>query len=267
MTDVTIPNTVTSIGNKAFANCNSIDTLTIPDSVTSIGYGLLSNSDTNPKGGVKHIVIGSGLATVATDSNEYGLFGTASTRRCQSITVDSNNATYDSRDNCNAIINTSTNELVLGCNNTVIPNTVTSIGEYAFRHCLVMTSIIIPDGVTTIGNSAFYYCTGLTGTLTIPNSVTTIGNSAFNKSTITSVTIGSGITSIGGYAFSYDIAGTRPLTTVTVLATTPPTAGTQMFYGQYSLSRIYVPAESVEAYKAASGWSTYANKIQAIPTT
>ena len=265
MTDVTIPNTVTSIGNRAFGSCNRIDTLTIPDSVTSIGYDLMENTDSNPAGGVKHIVIGSGLASVATNSTYSGLFGAAATRRCQSITVDSNNATYDSRDNCNAIINTSTNELLLGCNNTVIPNTVTSIGSNAFRNCLVMTSITIPSSVTSIGERAFYKCTGLTGTLTIPNSVTSIGLSAFADSTMTSVTIGNGITSIGNYAFSYNYGGTTPLTSVTVQATTPPTLGSNVFYGQNSLIRIYVPAESVDTYKAASGWSSYASRIQAIP--
>jgi len=263
MTDVVIPNSVTTIGNSAFANCNNIDTLTIPNSVTSIGYGLLENGDTSPQGGVKHIVIGSGLATIGTNSSSYGLLGTAATRRCESITVDSNNQTYDSRNNCNAIIETATNTLLLGCNNTVIPNTVTTIGEYVFRNCSGLKSITIPDSVTSIGNNAFYGCRGLTS-LTIPDSVTTIGEGAFSYcSGLTSVTIPDSVTSIGNYVFS----SCTNLTTITIHATTPPTLGSDAFYMSNKINKIYVPAESVEAYKAANRWSTKASIIQAIPTT
>ena len=100
-----------------------------------------------------------------------------------------------------------------------------------------ITSIQIPNGVTSIGDGAFSYCSELTNA-TIPNSVTSIGN----------------------YPFSY----CSMLTSVTVEATTPPTLGSSVFSGTHANLVIYVPAESVDTYKAASGWSTYADKIQAI---
>lgn len=132
------------------------------------------------------------------------------------ITVDSNNSVFDSRDNCNAAIETSTNKLVFGCNSTVIPNTVTSIDKNAFKGCGIIT-VTIPESVTSIGNGAFKNCSNLAS--------------------------------------------------VTVLATTPPTLGTSAFDNNASGRKIYVPAESVEAYKAATNWSTYAADIEAIPTT
>ena len=95
------------------------------------------------------------------------------------MVVDSENPNYDSRNDCNAIIETATNELAFGCKNTVIPNTVTSIGKNAFKGITGMTSIEIPESVVSIGDNAFALCFDLTGDLTIPNSVTYIGESAF----------------------------------------------------------------------------------------
>ena len=86
---------------------------------------------------------------------------------------------YDSRNNCNAIIEMSSNTLIAGCKNTTIPESVTSIGEHAFYGCSSLTFITIPESVTSIGNRAFYGCSGLTS-VTIPESVTSIGNYAFS---------------------------------------------------------------------------------------
>ena len=91
-----------------------------------------------------------------------------------SISVVSDNAKYDSRDNCSAIIETVTNILISGCKNTIIPNNVTEIGVAAFEGCTGLTSIVIPNSVTEIGGSAFCGCKGLTS-IEIPNSVTEIG--------------------------------------------------------------------------------------------
>ena len=166
LTSVTIPNSVTSIGSSAFYGCSSLTSITIPNSVTSIGYNAF-----------------------------YG---------CSALTsmvVESGNTTYDSRENCNAIIESSTNTLIVGCQNTVIPNSVTSIGIYAFDNCESLTSITIPNSVTSIGSCAFYGCSSLTS-ITIPNSVTSIGSHAFyGCSSLTSVTIPNSVTSIGIYAF------------------------------------------------------------------
>ena len=134
-----------------------------------------------------------------------------------------------------------------------IPDSVTSIGERAFYGCSSLTSITIPDSVTSIGEWAFYGCSSLTS-ITIPDSVTSIGSYAFyNCSSLTSVTIPDSVTSIGRYAFSY----CSSLTSVYCKATTPPTGGDYMFYDNASSCKIYVPTESVEAYKYAEYWSYY----------
>ena len=137
---------------------------------------------------------------------------------------------------------------------------VSIIGDWAFRSCYYLTSIDIPSGVTTIGDLAFNNCYSLTS-VTIGNGVTTIGDYAFAGCfSLTSIDIPDSVTSIESTAFN----GCSGLTEITVNATTPPTLGSNVFDG--STSPIYVPAASVETYKSASGWSTYASRIQAIPT-
>ena len=118
-----------------------------------------------------------------------------------SVVVDNNNSTYDSRNNCNAIIETATNTLIAGCKKSIIPSSVTSIGSNAFYGCTGLTSIEIPNSVTSIGSNAFSGCTGLTS-IEIPNSVTSIGYDAFYGCTgLTSIEIPNSVTSIGYDAF------------------------------------------------------------------
>ena len=141
--------------------------------------------------------------------------GESAFKRCSgliSIKVETGNNTYDSRNNCNAIIETATNALITGCQSTVIPNSVTSIGGSAFEGCSGLTSVTIPNSVTSIGRYAFYGCSGLTS-VTIPNSVTSIGSYAFyGCSGLTSVTIPNSVTAIGDLAF----CGCSGLTSVTI---------------------------------------------------
>ena len=142
----------------------------------------------------------------------------------------------------------------------IIPNSVTSIGQFAFGGCSSLTSITIPSGVTSIGSGVFQGCSGLTS-IDIPSGVTSIGSSAFtNCYGLTSIDIPSGVTSIGGYAFKY----CGSLTSVTVEATTPPTLGTNAFSYNASGRKIYVPSASVETYKSATNWSDYASDIEPI---
>ena len=147
---------VTSIGSQAFLSCSGLTSINISNSVTAIGERAFSDC--------------SGL---------------------KSITVASDNQVYDSRDNCNAIIETKSNTLITGCKNSIIPNSVTRIGSYAFYYCSGLTSITIPNSVTNIGSHAFPYCSSLTS-ITIPNSVTSIGSYAFAYcSGLTSITVAS----------------------------------------------------------------------------
>ena len=205
---VTFPKYLMSIGNEAFYNC-SLKSVTIPKWVTSIG---------------KDAFWGCGLT---------------------SIVVESGNSVYDSRDNCNAIIFTSTNGLLRGCINTIIPNSVKIIGENAFRGC-GLTSVTIPNGVTSIGESAFYNCNFTS--VTIPNSVKSIGDYAFYLCyELTSVTIPNSVKRIGENAFQY----CDNLASVYLLNETPANI-TSTTFG--SVCVFYVPIGAKEAYKAAKYW-------------
>ena len=188
ITSVTIPNSVTSIEGYAFASCSGLTSVTIGNSVTSIGDGAFSNCS-----GLTSVTIPNSVTSIG-DNAFYCCTGLAS------IEVASGNTTYDSRDNCNAIIETASNTLLVGCINTIIPQSVTSIGASAFNG-YDLTSITIPNGVISIGDYAFSRCTGLTS-ITIPNSVTSIGDYAFDGcSNLTSITIPNSVTSIGRFVF------------------------------------------------------------------
>ena len=166
LTSITIPNSVTSIGSEAFEWCSGLTSITIPNSVTSIGSSAFERCS-----GLTSITIGNSISNI-----DYDVFNWCT--GLTSIKVDAENTVYDSRGNCNAIIETSTNTLIRGCKTTTIPSSVTSIGSEAFYGCTGLTSITIPSSVTSIGSEAFRYCEGLTS-INIPSSVTSIGSDAF----------------------------------------------------------------------------------------
>ena len=168
LTSITIGNSVTSIVERAFQGCSSLSYINIPNSVTSIGEDAFNNCIS-----LVSIIVPNSVTSI----------GARAFRNCSGLTsiiVESGNTVYDSRNNCNAIIETATNTLVAGCQSTIIHNSVTSIGGGAFSGCSSLTSVTIPNSVTSIGVGAFVSCSGLTS-VTIPNSVTSIGEWAFGQ--------------------------------------------------------------------------------------
>ena len=204
LTSITIPNSVTTIDNQAFAGCTGLTSVTIPNSVSTIDKYAFSGCR-----GLTSINIPNSVTTIG----EYAFLGCTN---LSSIIVENGNSNYDSRDNCNAIIETTSNSLILGCKNTIIPNSVTSIGDYAFYECSSLTSIYIPNSVTTIGNDAFDGCK--LPILHLPKSVTYVG--LYNT--------------CADICYCYN--------------PTPPTGG------GYTSDRLYVPKGSMTAYATAEGW-------------
>ncbi len=274
---IIIPNVVTKIGDAAFMHCSSLTDIAIPNSITAIGYGTFrycsSLTDITIPNGVTKIgecafegcsmtslIIPNSVATIErlafvyctelteiTIPNSVTTIGEEAFRSCYALTsivVESGNEVYDSREGCNAIIETATNTLISGCKNTIIPNSVTTIGGAAFMECYPLTDIIIPNSVTTIGYSAFNFCTSLTN-ITIPCSVATIGVYAFyNCSSMTDI-----------YC-----QNPMPLTLESNL----------VFQGLYDTVILHVPTGSLAAYQAAEGWKDFKNIVEqeyTIPVT
>ena len=237
LTSVTIPNSVTSIGEQAFRECHGLASIDIPSGVTSISDNVFAYCY-----GLTSVNIPSGVTSISDGTFYY----------CGSLTSITIPSGVTS-------IGDSAFGSCSGLTNITIPSGVTSIGNSTFSNCRGLTSITIPNGVTSIGGSTFQSCYGLTS-VNIPSGVTSIGSSAFrNCSGLTSITIPSGVTSIGTYAFR-NCSG---LTSVTVEATTPPTLSTAAFDGTNDCP-IYVPCNSLNAYKSANRWSTYASRIEGI---
>ena len=188
---VTFNEGLTEIGENAFCDCASLENVTFPETLTSIGYAAFSGCKsfteiTVPKG-VNSI---SNNAFASTDANR--------------IQVSEENTVYDSRNNCNAIIETETNTLIAGSNSTVIPSGVTNIASEAFADCTSLNGIDIPESVTFIGDSAFWGCTSL-AEIDIPDSVNTIEYSAFSEcSSLVSVKLSESLTVINEGMFRED---------------------------------------------------------------
>ena len=245
--DLIIPNSVTHIGESAFQICYGFDgALVIGNSVTYIGDYAFNSCD-----GLK------GIATIPSCVESIG-GNTLGYCAFDGIVVDSDNGIYDSREDCNAIIVTSTNELITGCKSTIIPNTVTAIGDNAFKGITGMTSIHIPHSVTSIGENAFAFCYDLTGDLVIPDDVTTIGSGAFFncenfKGTLV---IGASVSFIGDYAFRNCSGFTGAVSN----AETPPVLGNEwggMVFDGFWVSSLVVPCGCSMAYQNSDWYDPY----------
>ncbi len=267
-TKLSIPNTVTHIGDGAFGGCGGFTgDLVIPNAVTYIGYGAFSYC-TSFEGKLQ---LGNAVATIAdmAFSGCSGLTGTLnipasvkeiggssfSGTQFNAIVIDPANTVYDSRNNCNAIVETSTNTLTLGTTNSTIPEGIVAIGDGAFANLYDLPAITLPSTLVTIGKGAFSNCYGAKGDLTIPNSVTTIEEQAFfNCSALNGkLTIGESVNFIGDQAFSYCASFTSAVS----LANVPPVLEEYMdevmIFNGIGCTTLTVPAGSAAVYQA-SNW-------------
>ena len=240
LTSITIPDSVTSISERAFSDCKGLTSVTIGNSVTSIDKFAFSGCS-----GLTSVTIGNSVTSIG-----YSAF-----EKCSSLT--------------SVTIGNSVTSIGMyafsgctGLTSITIPDSVTSIGNSAFRDCTGLTSITIPDSVTSIDNSAFRDCTGLTS-ITIPDSVTSIYNSAFLGCTgLTSITIPNSVTSIGEGAF----AGCNGLTSITGSATHVSTVARQANPTSFSVNITSGTSIGSDAFDGCSGLTnvTIGNSVTSI---
>lgn len=298
LTSIDIPNTVTYIGYSAFQSCTGLSEVTIPSYMDTIGHNAFRDCSSlttvnfnatnctsmgtenspvfencnsltmlNIGDNVTHIPTyafrGCGGLTSVTIPSSVTTIGAAAFSNCtglSSMSVSSGNSHYDSRNNCNAIIYTSSDILISGCKNTIIPNTVTGIGMYAFYGCNGLTSVTIPNSVTSIGNFAFSDCTGL-AEVTLGNSLTVIAINAFRYcNSLTAVTIPESVTAIGDNAFR----GCTGLTSVTFNAENCTYAGERQWNatpgqgGQYVYYTAFAGLSNITTF-------TFGDNVKTIP--
>ena len=206
---IVIPNSVTVIGHDAFRNCKSLKDVVIPDSVTEIGGAFFNcpalthidipcsvvkiGADAFGRTGLTSIDIPHSVTSIGSFAfshtplekivipNSVTEIGDSVVAGCQALScliVEEGNPKYDSREGCNAIIETESDKLIAACTSTIIPDSVKEIGEKAFMDCSTLTELSLPNSLTIIGDEAFKNCSSLTS-ITIPKSVTKIGSDAF----------------------------------------------------------------------------------------
>lgn len=245
--EIIIPDSVTQIGDEAFKNCRSLQSIGIPDSVTQIGNGAFGNCSS-----LQAIVIPDSVTQIGN-----GVFKNCSS--LQTIVVSEDNTIYDSRNNCNAIIETKGNILVAGCGQTIIPDSVAQIGCVAFCGCESLQFIVIPDSVTQIGDGAFCGCECLQS-IDIPDSVTQIGDWAFGGCLgLQSIVIPDSVVQIGHSAF----CGCSSLQTI-VIPDSVMQIGDAAFSNCSSLQTIVMP-DSITQIEDATFWECISLQTIVIP--
>ena len=237
---------LTSIGHEAFFDCSDLTSVTIPNTVTAIDYwafgasGLTSINIPNTVTLIRYWAFGgcNSLTSIVIPKSVTNIEGSvfAGCNSLPSIVVESGNPRYDSRGNCNAIIETSTNMLKSGCKNMVIPEGVTAIEDRAFNGSTCLTSLTLPRSLTTIGEGSFAWC------FTLP-----------------SITIPANVTSIGGQAF----IGCGGLTEVLSMIREPFAISTDCWKDVHTDDiPLYVPKGTKELYEATEGWNVFKNIIE-----
>ncbi len=245
LTNISIPSSVTTIGANAFNSCNNLQSVHISEGVAAIGEKAFSTCNA-----LTSITIPKSIRTLA--GNAF-----ASCENLTSIRVDANNPYYDSRDNCNAVMEKATNKLVAGCRNTVIPQSTESIGDRAFYGCRNLSSVIIPSKVTSIGISAFLGCSNICR-IELPEGLKTIGEYAFfEMEKLTTVILPSTLTSIGNHAFAWS----SNLASVEARMIKPIDIETYTFSSQ-NIATLYVPQGCASSYRVAKVWRQFKQIVE-----
>ena len=241
LTSISISNSIQSIGNGAFCGCTGLMSFDIPNSITTIEGRLLYGCTS-----LKSLFIPSNITLI-----QDGAFGGCT--GLMSIQVDDANQVYDSRDNCNAIIETRSDKVLFGFNTSVIPNSVRFIAEYAFRDCSSLESIVISENVKEIGFRAFYNCSSLSSVIILSN-VETIGGDAFyNCSSLSSIIIPGNVKTIGSGAFY----GCSSLSSITLSEREyGPYIGNNAFTGCHEMTNFYCKSKQVPSVTSYSDTSS-----------
>ena len=244
---VIIPDEVERIKSLAFRDCKSLASISFPNKVESIGSNAFEKCDS-----LKSVSVSSSVTSIGEKvfADCYNL---------NSIIVDPANNVYDSRDNCNAIIETSSNTLIAGSNTTKIPESVTAIGNNAFYGYKLLEAIELPENISSIGEQAFAYCR-LLSCVVLPKNLSSVGKFAFYAcSALESVEISSSVTSIGDHAFNY----CNELTQVYSYIAEPFAINSNVFSATAKENAtLYVPQGTLDLYKEADGWKEFANIVE-----
>ena len=259
---VILPNSLLTLENGVFVDCDSLSTITLPDSIVKIGNYTFGYCDA-----LDSITIPASVTDVGTEP-----FGNCN--KLKFLQVAEGNPKYDSRDRCNAIIETATNKLVVGCAATTIPEGITTIGTYAFcgyfipeivlpasletieymgiRECTFRSSLIIPEGVKRMDEYALYY--NIVDSIIVHGQVSRIEKNTFDLCTHTEVIdLPESIEYIGDAVFDKCTS----LNKLICRATTPPQCGSKIFKGINKNCTLEVPEESLSLYESTDGWKDF----------